>query len=274
MAPHRTRFAWRISPQTYAWRIREQPAAEDLPAFVRAGVDDAYHAGYGGIELALSVLHEPARVEALGALLAGYHLELAAVFATVPTTSDGSTIKKVASHAAAIGCPVLNVAITTPARVDPAHARLDVTVRILEQLASALPSPSIRTCWHPHAEDFRRGSERVRRVLEATRGCDTSICLDLGWVLRAGEPAADTIDLCGERLGFLHVRDVADGHWCQAVGDGQLPVTSMLSALDRIQYSGWLAVELWFDRETRVTRTLFENARMSLAAMRRDQATD
>jgi sugar phosphate isomerase/epimerase len=82
-------------------------------------------------------------------------------------------------------------------------------------------------------------------------------------VAHAGADCLELLSACDGRLGLLHVRDVRQGVWCQAIGEGELDLAEIGRQLQKSEYEGWVAVELWFDRATLVTRSIVQNARVS-----------
>ena len=261
-------FAWRISPQTYAWRIRSaDPPDSDVPAFLKHGVADAVAAGYDGVEFGLSTFNRPGRVEAVKQLLSEDALALASVFATVNASMSEAMLDELVRQAEAplsANCTILNVAIQSQKIWDAES--LHASVAVLNRLSEPLRTRAIQLCWHPHKEHFVAGCDGLLRVLEGALDCQ--VCLDLGWVALAGEDPVAVIGKCGSRIGYLHIRDLKGDSWTQSVGTGVLDVPGICQALERIHYGGWMAVELWFDRSTEVTRPLAENAAASLAVLR------
>jgi sugar phosphate isomerase/epimerase len=271
-------LAWRLSPQLYAWRVRGKSTGSDLlPAFIHEGIADASYAGYDGVEFGLSVLRIPARIPALVKLLQSHGLALAALFCTISTGADDHSIETVVNHAItapAIGCQFLIVATVQerrssqniPSRIE--NLNLSNTARIIESLGTRLAERDIHVCWHPHEEHLGNGGEGLLRVLNATRINHVGLCLDLGWILRVSEDPLSILNACNERLRWLHIRDLSDGVWCQAIGEGLLDLGAITDRLKQFRYAGWLSVELWFERNTRMTRSLRENARISSERLR------
>jgi sugar phosphate isomerase/epimerase len=273
------RLAWRLSPQLYAWRLKG--AADDVTgalATLHQGIADASHMGYDGVEFSMSWLQEPGRLTAVAELLRNHGLDLAALFATVSDGADESALKRVAElagQARSTTCVLLNVA-TVPSRRAPRQTvgtieDVDVaaTIRVVGAIGARLLDQGMLLCWHPHAEHLRSSGEGLLRVLEATDPAAVAVCLDLGWVAKSGEDCVSLLRACEGRLGMLHLRDVRDGVWSQAVGDGELPLDAIGKQLQQAQYQGWASVELWFDRATRVTRSLRDNGQLSLKALRK-----
>ena len=265
-----SKLAWRLSPQIYAWRVRGSDG-RILPAFLEAGIDDAVAAGYSGVEVNLSALEGPGRVRALAEILGARGIASAAVFVTVRADDSEDALHEIADRAApvvSLGCRILNVAVapSSPGEAPGSFAR---TIAMLSRLGTLCAARGVQLQWHPHDEDLRGGVSRLDEVLESTSREHVGVCLDLGWVLQAERDPVSLIRRCRGRIGIVHLRDRRDAAWCQALGEGDLDLEASLAELDRGGFDGWLSVELWFDRATRITRSLRENAAASAAALRR-----
>lgn len=267
-------LAWRLSPQVYAWRVRGAGEAKSgaLPAFLQAGTQDAAAAGYDGIEVGLSVLAREGRAERLGEHLAERRLALAALFATLRLGSGQEAVQEIPRLAAAgraTGCRLLNLATLADPRFEAGEEDPPELGPLLAELGAQVAEQEMRLCWHPHEEHLRNDGARLLALLEATPARQVHVCLDLGWVARAGSDPVRLLRACGSRVGTVHLRDVQEGVWCQAVGEGELDLDRIAAELCGHQQVEWAAVELWFERATRVTRSLLDNARASLDALRR-----
>lgn len=270
-------IAWRISPQLYAWSIRgAPPGPSGLPAALLQGIEDAALAAYDGVEFSLSWLQTPDRVPAVREHLRSRGMKLAALFATVNDRADATAlaaVADVAKRAFATDCALLNLATVPLApRQRTAGEHLDgelaPTIHVLETTGALLRDSGISLCWHPHDADFRNGGEGLQRVLAATDPAEVGICLDLGWIARVGEDSLALMRTCTGRLRMLHVRNVHHGYWSQSVDVGDLDLGAVGAYLQQSRYEGWLAVELWFERQTSITRSLDENALLSARALR------
>jgi sugar phosphate isomerase/epimerase len=63
---------------------------------------------------------------------------------------------------------------------------------------------------------------------------------------QAGETAAQTFDLIGDRLIHMHIKDggvAPDPNECRLLGEGRVPMQSILTTIAGQGYDGWLSVE-------------------------------
>jgi sugar phosphate isomerase/epimerase len=85
-------------------------------------------------------------------------------------------------------------------------------------------------------------------ALKAVKNMDPrmGLCIDVGHAARAGTDVPSAIGAAGPRLFDVHMKDLtnASGKWVQvAVGDGELPVARIFSALIAIKYPGYVDLE-------------------------------
>jgi sugar phosphate isomerase/epimerase len=67
----------------------------------------------------------------------------------------------------------------------------------------------------------------------------------------------------GKRLGGLHLRNSRQGARLEAVDDGDVDLPALARHLERAGYRGFAGVELVYEKDTRLTRPLGENLRLS-----------
>lgn len=257
-------LAWSVSRELYAWRLRQPGAVGSVPRFLLSGFDDAQEAGFDGVELSLSVLEQPGRAEAVLGALSDRGLSLAGVLATV--RGEAQFLARRVDSAARAGCRQLVLVIAHHDRTVRREPRR--TAEVLSAVTSLVPD-GISICWHPHSGELVGAGAGAVAVLEETDPNKIGICLDVGWALRCGEDPSHLIRVIGNRLRAVHVRDFSDGAWCQAVGEGDLDIGTMLGALDSSSFEGWLTVESKVDRGTVVTRDLAANGAAAVRALRR-----
>jgi inosose dehydratase len=66
----------------------------------------------------------------------------------------------------------------------------------------------LRIVVHPHADTHLDGEESVTRFLDATDPEAVSLCLDTGHYAYAGGDSVALIETYGERIGYLHLKQV------------------------------------------------------------------
>jgi inosose dehydratase len=148
--------------------------------------------------------------------------------------------------------------------------RLAEGVKRAEQLAR---SRGFEPTFHPHVSTFVEAPWEIERLLELT---EIGMTLDTGHVLLGGGDPVQAMRDWGERINYVHVKDVrmnvlrgaidarADmieawrrGIFCE-LGEGDVDLMGFFDELARAGYSGWLVVEQ--DRIPRPDEVLSESA--------------
>jgi len=139
----------------------------------------------------------------------------------------------------------------------PATAWPGFAARV-QQAADRCRDRGLEPVFHYHLGTDVETAEEADRLLELT---DVSICLDTGHLRLAGGNPVDAVRRWGARIRQVHVKDadlaaharvreaggdlgevVREGGFC-AVGQGDVDVPGVLSALRNVGYTGWLVVE-------------------------------
>ncbi|MFC8895551.1 sugar phosphate isomerase/epimerase family protein [Streptomyces cinereoruber] len=78
----------------------------------------------------------------------------------------------------------------------------------------------LRIVVHPHADTHLDGEESVTRFLDATDPEAVSLCLDTGHYAYAGGDSVELIEAYGERIGYLHLKQVDPAVLAEVVAEG------------------------------------------------------
>ncbi|MGW0564342.1 sugar phosphate isomerase/epimerase family protein [Streptomyces sp. NPDC003016] len=73
---------------------------------------------------------------------------------------------------------------------------------------------------HPHADTHIDSEENVTRFLDATDSALVSLCLDTGHYAYCGGDSVELIETYGERIGYLHLKQVDPEVLAGVVADG------------------------------------------------------
>ena len=240
-------------------------------------LDEIARTGYDGCQLGLGF---PDGAELRDAL-ASRDLQLAEVYAALPTTPDGPSadafdqaLERLRLLVAGDG-DVLTVALdgsddrssragragdaATPRLTSDGWKRL---VTVLHDLARATHEAGRRMAFHPHAGTFIETPDETDHLLTETDENLVQLCLDVGhWLVGGGDPVT-AIRRYGKRITHAHLKDVdpdvltrlragdiADfGAAVRArlfteLGSGLLDLDGVLAALAEHDFRGWLMVE-------------------------------
>lgn len=137
--------------------------------------------------------------------------------------------------------------------------------------------------YHPHFNNLGETREGLARVLEATDPSLVKLIADVGHLKLGGSDPAEVLRAYGDRLIFLHLKDVRQDlrellgkdreaihkrefHFCE-VGTGLVDFPGIVRALQDVKFNGWVIVEL--DGNEPPAGGPDESARRNLAAVRR-----
>src|SRR6266542_219655 len=142
--------------------------------------------------------------------------------------------------------PLIRVFGGPPEGTDTAAAR-DAAIECLAPLAERGRALGVAVALETH-DAFAR-SDAVRGVLDRLTGPGVGALWDTLHPYRFGESIAETLGRIGDRLLHVHLKDgarPADGgvEWrFTLLGQGDVPIRDILTALRRASYSGWLSIE-------------------------------
>jgi inosose dehydratase len=138
----------------------------------------------------------------------------------------------------------------------------DAAAAVANEVArSVFAETGLRTVFHHHAAGFVETPEETEALLERTDPELLGLCLDTGhWTFGGGDPVA-ALDRWGDRIWHVHFKDcdavvaasvceaeagyfaaVQQGVFCE-LGQGVVDFPSVVSALQRRSYEGWIVVE-------------------------------
>jgi inosose dehydratase len=240
-------------------------------------LDEMARLGYRGSQLGRTF----PRGEALRAALRTRDLRISEVYACLPCSADGPTPEardvgrmKLAELHAADGDVLVAALPLTRDRIGHA-ARAGVAavpglsdggLRSLADLLAALAAEASglghRLVFHHHVGTYVETPAEIERLMAAADPELVGLCLDVGHYQLAGGDPVEAIEHYGERVRHVHLkdvdRDVARRMRSGAIedflaglrervftelGSGELDLPSVLAALGRRDYRGWLIVE-------------------------------
>lgn len=108
----------------------------------------------------------------------------------------------------------------------------------LQALGKALHAEGIELAYHFHDAEFREGAREVHHMLASTDSRYVKLCLDAHWAFRGSGDSNvalhDIVNLYGERVVELHVRQSANGTWTEAFGDGDIDYARLVRELQQL----------------------------------------
>jgi inosose dehydratase len=128
------------------------------------------------------------------------------------------------------------------------------------ELARQLAAKRFQLILHHHWPEMAEGAREWRHLL---RNTELPLCMDIDWVRRGGEDPLALLAEAGGRVRSLHLRNSRQGVWSEDLSDGDVDYRKVADYLKKHSYSGYLVVELAYQRETPITESVEEDLRRS-----------
>ncbi len=266
-SPYKPRLAAAFYVWTQQFSAQKKPLVEGLPEALGA----IRRAGYRAVEL-MAQCFQPDVCDVTLKALRDYRLELPSVYNGGPmhTAEEAEqTIAetlRLAAAAKAAGAYLLNFNPSPkPGRERKSDEELDAQARNVNALAEKLRLQGYRLHLHHHDPEMAENAREWRHLARHTDAELVGFCIDVDWVRRGGQDPLEILREAGPRLVSLHLRNSREGVWTEDFGEGDIDYRAVAAYLRQIGFQGLLIVELAYRKETRITRSLEENLRLSRA---------
>jgi sugar phosphate isomerase/epimerase len=138
---------------------------------------------------------------------------------------------------------------------------LDHQAANLNRIGEVCRRHGLTLCYHNHYWEIENDCTELRHICAHTDPGLVSLCLDVGWVQRAGGQPLAVVKEFMERVGYFHLKDTTSTEW-REVGSGDVDFATLLPWLKQ-QFDGWLVVE-----QDETQRAPLESAQLSRAYLR------
>ena len=151
-------------------------------------------------------------------------------------------IRKAADLAAKFGAQHLVVGGGAQKTVPPTEEDYARLSDALDQVVEVAEQRGLMAHYHPHLTTMAETPEQVQKVFSRSRIC---FCPDTAHLAAAGGDPARLILDHADRIRYVHLKDFRRKPFeFLPLGRGELDMKAILDALVRINYAGWIAVEL------------------------------
>ena len=209
--------------------------AELLAAIQSAGID-----GYEGI------FDQTAEFDGLDARLKSHQLATRSLYINSTLHEPESArrnidrVLAIAKLGAAAGAKIV---VTNPSPIrwggpeNKTDAQLESQAKALDILGAELRELGLQLAYHNHDAELRLGGREFHHMLAATDPANVKFCLDAHWIYRGcGDSQVavfDALELYGERVVELHLRQSQGGVWSEAfTGAGDIDYVRIASWLE------------------------------------------
>jgi inosose dehydratase len=255
----------RVAAAPISWGVCEVPGwGHQLPA--ERVLDDMRRLGIAATEFGPDGFL-PAGPRDRADLLTAYHLKAVGGFVPVVLHDPGHDplpgVDRALDDFLACQARVLVLAAATgvdgyDARPDLDDAGWRTLLSNLDRIARHAAARGVAATLHPHVGTLVETRDEVRRVLD---GCAVALCLDTGHLLIGGTDPAALAREVPARIAHVHLKDVnatlaarvrgGDLGYTDAVragiyrplGQGDVDIAGILTALEHAGYPGWYVME-------------------------------
>ena len=109
------------------------------------------------------------------------------------------------------------------------------------QIGQQCREAGLRFAYHNHNWELADDAEILDVLVQSTSADDVSLVLDIAWAHVGGHDLADLMRRYGDRVAYLHIKDVAAGKFCE-LGTGEVDLDGVLALADEYGIE-WLVVE-------------------------------
>jgi sugar phosphate isomerase/epimerase len=244
-------------------------------AFKRTSLEEAVTSiascGYGGVEMMADIPHAypphmpPERVDALVAQLRRLRLQISNINAFTlfaigdtyrPTwiDPDPAQRRQRISHTAAciemagrLRAPTISLQPGGPLTGEPVEDALDLYADGIMQLLPSAERAGVTLTVEPEPGLLIETSTQCRDFVRRMNHPRLRMNADLGHFYCVGEDPAAVLESCRDIIAHIHIEDIAANRVHQHLipGAGAMDFDSIFSMIRKIDYRGWVTVELY-----------------------------
>lgn len=168
-----------------------------------------------------------------------------------------SSIVKEAKKARNFGVEIL---VTNPSpiewgkAIDKNDQQLIYQAKTLNKLGAELRRIGIQLAYHTHDPEMRQSAREFHHMLLNTSPKNVHLCLDAHWIYRgAGNSEVglmDIVQLYGDRIVELHLRQSHQGIWSEVFGTGDIDYPNLLKTLKSLKLKPHMVLEQAVEKST------------------------
>lgn len=268
-----------VSCNLYTWFSYYRREGKDFYEDWDAGLAAVAACGVDGVEPSIT---STGQVDDLAPLLEKHGLEMRSIYVNSKlheAAESEQSIEQVLAIAEKCKTLGTKVIVTNPSPLDwngpdnKTDAQLRVQAVALQQLGAELYNRGMTLSYHTHDSEFRAGAREFHHMMLSTNPRHVTFCLDVHWVYRGAENSNvalyDVIDLYGDRISELHIRQSRNQIWSETFGEGDIDYAGVVDVLRRKNLRPLLVLEQAVEEGTPATLSTLEAHRVSQQAMRK-----
>jgi len=166
-----------------------------------------------------------------------------------PGERDGQMefVRSCLELASRLGCYAVTCQPGVPAREDWDSEAVPVATDLAELAGHAGELGLKLTIEAPHRGTFVTRAEQARMLIELSGSGNLYMALDTSHVMCGGTQPSEAVELLGDRVGHVHLRDAVGSDILVTPGDGEVDFLAFRDSLGKIGYDGVLTLELEYE---------------------------
>lgn len=180
------------------------------------------------------------------------------------------SVARLAEAAKAARAAGFTVLVCNPDPVGRAKTddELRTQAEALRALGAALNAFDMRLALHHHLPEMADGAREFHFNFRHAPADVVGFCYDVHWVFRGGLRPDVVLPAYGGRVASWHLRQSRAGTWWETLAEGDVDYPAVARFAREHKLAPRWTVELALEEGTRVTRSVVENHRLSLAYAR------
>ncbi|HOB98373.1 MAG TPA: sugar phosphate isomerase/epimerase [Verrucomicrobiota bacterium] len=268
-----------LATNAYSWQVFYQREGRNFGGSLDAGLKDVAASGLNGFEPGVGGTED---LRALLPLLKKHGLEMRSIYVNSslhePAEADRS-IEQILATARAVKPFGTRIIVTNPNPLrwggpeNKTDDQLRTQAAAMNRLGKELGALKITLAYHYHDIELRMAAREFHHMLAGTDPRHVTLCLDAHWMYRgAGNSQValfDVIELYGDRISEVHLRQSQEGVWSETFGPGDIDYEALSAALIRKKVKPHIVLEIAVETGTPKTLDPVEAHRRSAEYARR-----
>lgn len=249
-----------IATNQYSWHVFYQRAGRNFTEETDVCFAEIAACGIHGFE---GNAGSPEDVKRVAPLLKKHGLEMRSLYVNSElhdlekAKESVKTVIAIAEEAKKIGTSII-VTNPSPIRWGGDEAKSDrqlvTQAHALNEIGFRLKSMGMTLAYHNHDAELRHAAREFHHMMVGTDPNTVSLCLDSHWIYRgAGDSQQalfDIVELYGERISELHLRQSQDGVWTEAFCPGDISYERLVKQLLDKQVKPHIVLEVAVEQGT------------------------
>lgn len=262
-----------LATNAYSWHVFYQREGRNFAASLEAGLKDVAASGLNGFEPGAGGTED---VKQLLPVLRKHGLEMRSIYVNSslhePAEAERSH-EQILAVARAVKPFGTRIIVTNPNPLrwggpeNKSDDHLRTQAEALNRLGKELAALKLTLAYHYHDIELRLAAREFHHMMVGTEPRYVTLCLDAHWLYRgAGDSQValfDVVELYGERISELHLRQSQNGVWSETLGPGDIDYEALAKALGRKKVKPHLVLEVAVEAGTPKTLDPVEAHRRS-----------